>query len=156
MQNLLKVKENEKSDIEKNTLIKGDDLLEGRPSSKGRLGWSNQKDKIGSTVSLEKAESYEEAFAKIEAATGIHDIDRLVQNFIQAEENNFALFKFVNDLSNEIEVLESQISEMQEELEKNRGQGQSTDNNRKKILKELEEKLSKTEMKAEQLGLDYG
>ena len=87
------------------------------------MGWSNQKEKIASTVSLEKAESYEEAFAKIEAATGIHDIDKLVQNFIQAEENNFALFKFVNDLSNEIEVLEAQISEMSEELEKNRGQG---------------------------------
>ena len=96
-----------------------------------------------------KAESYEEAFAKIEAATGIHDIDKVVHNFIQAEENNFALFKFVNDLSNEIEILESQISEMQEELERNRGAGQSTDNHRRRILKELEEKLSKTEMKAE-------
>jgi hypothetical protein len=35
-----------------------------------------------STVTLEKAESYEEAFAKIEAATGIHDIEVLVKNFI--------------------------------------------------------------------------
>ena len=42
------------------------------------MGWSNQKEKIASTVSLEKAESYEEAFAKIEAATGILDIDKLV------------------------------------------------------------------------------
>ena len=45
---------------------------------------------------------------------------------------------------------------MQEELERNRGQGHSTDNHRKRILKDLEEKLSKTEMKAEQLGLEYG
>jgi hypothetical protein len=62
---------------------------------------------------LERVESYEEAFAKIEAATGIHDIDVLVQNFITAEEKNFALFKFVNELSNEIENLEFQINEMQ-------------------------------------------
>eukprot|EP00350_Pseudokeronopsis_sp_OXSARD2_P006075 CAMPEP_0170543506 /NCGR_PEP_ID=MMETSP0211-20121228/2600_1 /TAXON_ID=311385 /ORGANISM="Pseudokeronopsis sp., Strain OXSARD2" /LENGTH=60 /DNA_ID=CAMNT_0010846905 /DNA_START=889 /DNA_END=1071 /DNA_ORIENTATION=- len=59
-----------------------------------------------------------EAFAKIEAATGIHDIDQLVKNFIQAEEKNFTLFKFVNELSNEIENLEVQIADMQEEIDR--------------------------------------
>jgi hypothetical protein len=44
--------------------------------------WSSQKDRTQAAVSLEKVESYEEAFAKIEAATGIHDIDILVTNFI--------------------------------------------------------------------------
>ena len=118
--------------------------------------WSTQKEKIQTTVTLEKAESYEEAFAKIEAATGIHDIDVLVKNFIQAEEKNFALFKFVNELSNEIENLEAQINEMQIEVDRNRGSGTSTDFQRKRALKDLEEKLSKTEMKAEQLGLEFG
>jgi hypothetical protein len=64
------------------------------------------KEKAHTVVSIEKVESYEEAFAKIEAATGIHDIETLVNNFIQAEEKNFALFKFVNELSNDIENLE--------------------------------------------------
>lgn len=45
---------------------------------------------------------------------------------------------------------------MQTEIDKYRGQGSSSDNQRKKALKDLEEKLSKTEMKAEQLGLEYG
>lgn len=80
----------------------------------------------------------------------------LVKNFIQAEEKNFALFKFVNELSNEIENLEAQINEMQIEIDRNRGQGSSTDYQRKRALKDLEEKLSKTEMKAEQLGLEFG
>ena len=75
-----------------------------RSANKSKTNWATSKDKA--TVSLEKAESYEEAFAKIEAATGIHDIDVLVKNFIQAEEKNFTLFKFVNELSNEIENLE--------------------------------------------------
>lgn len=86
------------------------------------------KDKTQATVSLEKAESYEEAFAKIEAATGIHDIDVLVKNFIQAEEKNFTLFKFVNELSNEIENLEQQINDMHNEIDRNKGSGASTDN----------------------------
>ena len=72
-------------------------------------------------VAFEKAESYEEAFAKIEAATGIHDIEKLVADFIQNEEKNFTLFKFVNELSNEIENLESQISDMQDEIDRYRG-----------------------------------
>jgi uncharacterized protein YlxW (UPF0749 family) len=45
---------------------------------------------------------------------------------------------------------------MQTELERSRGSGTTTDHQRKKALKDLEEKLSKTEMKAEQLGLEFG
>ena len=56
--------------------------------------------------------SYEEAFNKIQAATGITDIDTLVTTFITAEEKNFKLFKFVNELSNEIENLEVQIQDL--------------------------------------------
>ena len=37
-------------------------------------------------------EVYEEAFAKMQAATGISDIDELVENFINAEDQNFSLF----------------------------------------------------------------
>ena len=52
----------------------------------------------------------------------------MVKNFIQAEEKNFTLFKFVNELSNEIENLEGQISEMHNEIDRNKGSGTSTDN----------------------------
>ena len=105
---------------------------------------------------MEKVESYEEAFAKIEAATGIHDIEILVNNFIKAEEQNFTLFKFVNELSNDIEALEAEIAEMEKEVDNSKGQGRVSDNHRKKEMKELEERLSKTQMRAEQLGLEYG
>jgi len=61
--------------------------------------------------------SYEEAFGKIEEATGIADIDQLVDTFIQAEERNFKFFKFVNQQSDEIEVLEGQIQGIQGEID---------------------------------------
>ena len=69
---------------------------------------------------------YEEDFAKIQAATQIRDFDKLVEIFIKNEEKvvsfvlvcifilflqNFQMFKFVNELSNEIEDLEKQIYE---------------------------------------------
>ena len=61
--------------------------------------------------------SYEEAFTKIEEATGVKDVDKLVENFIQAEERNFKMFKFVNQQSDDIEALENQISSIQSEID---------------------------------------
>jgi len=49
------------------------------------------------TLSHEKVLSYEDAFSSIEQATGISDVDTLVENFIKAEERNFNIFTFVNE-----------------------------------------------------------
>ncbi len=151
MRELMKFKEMEKSDLERMTLNKTDAAEDSRGKKQGMRTqqWTASKEKVQTTVSLEKVESYEEAFAKVEAATGIHDIDVLVDNFIKAEEKNFTLFKFVNEMSNDIENLEQDINAMLQIIDMSKGQGMSTDNQRKKALKDLEEKLSKTEMKAE-------
>ena len=65
--------------------------------------------------------SYEEAFAKIQQATGIKDIDELVTTFIEAKDQNFALLKYVNELNAEDEKLEEQINELRAEIEKYNG-----------------------------------
>merc|ERR1719198_1570876 len=44
--------------------------------------WGVAKDKATINSHIEKIQSYEEAFAKIQAATGISDVDELVQNFM--------------------------------------------------------------------------
>jgi len=108
------------------------------------------KDKAAQQAALQKVQSYEEAFAKIQESTGISDIDELVTTFIEAEDKNFSLFNYVNELNNEVEKLEEQIEHTRSEIEKHRGQGQSTDGQRKRILQDLEEKLQRTEAKAEQ------
>lgn len=53
--------------------------------------------------------SYEEAFAKIQEATGIADTEELVTAFINVEDQNFSLFNFVNEMNQEIEKLEEQV-----------------------------------------------
>ena len=53
------------------------------------------------------------------AATGINDIELLVKNFIQGEERNFSMFKFINDINEQIDTFEAQIMEMQTEIDKN-------------------------------------
>lgn len=97
-----------------------------------------------------KNKSAEEVFTKIMAATGITDIGVLVQTFIQAEEKNFALFKFVNELNQEIENYETQIFEMQSEIDRNLAEG-GQDSQKRKQVKELEKKLAMTNEEIHQM-----
>jgi len=97
----------------------------------------------------EKITNYEEAFSKIQAATGICDIDELVQNFINAEDQNFTLFKYNNELSADIEKLDQQISDYKEEYTALSGSGtRKEDTDKVKILETLEEKWSDIDKKA--------
>jgi len=116
--------------------------------SKGN--WSQAKEKAAQKASLDRVQSFEEAFQQIKAATGIDNIDELVQTFIDAEDQNFSLFNYVNELNNEVEKLEEQISEIKAEIEKYKGQGGQNDRQRKKLLKDLEDRLASTEARAEQ------
>jgi len=43
-----------------------------------------------------KLKEYQDAFDSILKATGAKNIDELVSNFIEAEERNFTLSKYVN------------------------------------------------------------
>merc|ERR1712070_1344614 len=107
-------------------------------------------------MNVEKVQVYEEAFAKIQAATGISDIDELVQNFVNAEDQNFSLFNYANELSGDIEKLEAQISELKEELEQLKGVGSGqADAQKQKVLSDLEERWNTMDKKAEQHELKY-
>lgn len=117
--------------------------------------WAIARDKASMHVQAEKVQTYEEAFARIMDATNIRSIDELVDTFINAEDKNFTLFNFVNELTSEIEKLEEQISDIKAEVDKYRGQDMNSDHQRKKILKDLEEKLGRTETKAEQYDAKF-
>lgn len=115
--------------------------------SKG--AWGIAKDKESIKLSMEKVQSYEEAFAKIQKATGITDIDELVQTFVNAEDQNFTLFNYANDLTAQQEKLEESIKDYKKEAIKYSGAGQAEENSkRKKILEGLETKLQTTDTRA--------
>ncbi|GMH39417.1 hypothetical protein BSKO_07315 [Bryopsis sp. KO-2023] len=108
------------------------------------------KQAIAQNVSMEKVHQYGGAFEMIQQATGIKDIDELVNTIIAAEDQNFTLFNYVNELNQEIEKLEEQISEVKAEIELYKGRGLNSDNQKKRVLKELEEQLQKMEDQADQ------
>ena len=118
-------------------------------------GWSNMKGKEDIPLTQDKVKLYEEAFDKIREHTNITDVEEIVQTFLEAEEKNFSLFNYVNELNSEIERLELQISDTKVEIEKYKGQGVSTDTQRKQILRNLEEKLQRTDVKADEYQVKY-
>jgi uncharacterized phage infection (PIP) family protein YhgE len=106
-------------------------------------------------LSLEEMEGFEEALARIREETGLEDIDDVIAKFLESEEKNFSLFNYVNDLNSEIERLESSIGEVKAKIEAYKGQGMSSDTQRKKVIRELDEKLSLTETKTEEYEQGY-
>ncbi|KAL4455785.1 hypothetical protein ABPG74_003195 [Tetrahymena malaccensis] len=106
------------------------------------------KDRNGNQHQSEKIQRFEEDFAKIQAATKVNDFEKLVNTFIENEEKNFQTFKFVNELSNEIEELEKQIGELRSELDQYKG-GSNMDIQYKRKIKEFEEVMTRAENKSE-------
>lgn len=120
---------------------------------------SNQRKKKDEKEKGDKAEetieSYESAFQTIKEATGIEDIDQLVSKFIEVEDKNFALFNYVNELNNEIELLQEQISESREDIEKFKSEEVEMASQRKALLKGLEDSLSSSTEQADQYDTQY-
>ena len=89
-------------------------------------------------LSTEKISSYEDALLLVQQTTGIFDTGDIVTKFLESEDINFSLFNYVNDINSEIERIEHSIAEMRNKIEKYRGQGMSTDTQRRVILRDLE------------------
>mmetsp|Transcript_34873 Transcript_34873/g.76088 ORF Transcript_34873/g.76088 Transcript_34873/m.76088 type:complete len:546 (-) Transcript_34873:185-1822(-) len=118
--------------------------------------WQTAGSLVTMSGNTEKVTSYEEAFAKIQAATGICDIDELVQNFINSEDQNFSLFKYNNLLSADIEKLEQQIAEYKEEHVALSGSGSRKEDTEKvKLLETLAEKWEDIDRKAIHYEIKY-
>lgn len=99
---------------------------------------------------MEKVQSYEEAFTQIQRATGISDIDTLVRQFIENEDQNFKMFNYLNELNQEIEKGEEQINELKLETEKYRGQDKGAASQRKRLIRDLQERTADVEAKTAQ------
>ncbi|CAD7975422.1 unnamed protein product [Amoebophrya sp. A25] len=117
--------------------------------------WMIAKGKVAQSANTERITVYEEAFAKIQAATGISDIDDLVQNFVNAEDGNFSLFNYANLLNNQIERLDLEIQALKGEYETLKSGGPGGSNEKQKLLGELEEKWNRADKRAEHYELKY-
>ena len=63
-------------------------------------------------------------------------------NNYTVEDQNFALFNYVNELNGEMELLQEQIQQIQDNIKQFESQGVEMEEKRKEILKELELELT--------------
>eukprot|EP00928_Gymnodinium_smaydae_P098309 TRINITY_DN9116_c0_g3_i1.p1 TRINITY_DN9116_c0_g3~~TRINITY_DN9116_c0_g3_i1.p1 ORF type:complete len:545 (-),score=211.27 TRINITY_DN9116_c0_g3_i1:107-1741(-) len=130
--------------------------LKREKSAASRNNWELTKTGAPTNVSQERVNSYEEAFARIQAATGICEIDELVQTFINAEDQNYSFFKYNNLLREDIEKMEAQIAEYKDEyISLSGSSSRKEDTERLRLLTSLEEKLSQIEQRADSYDIRY-
>nr|XP_011413836.2 coiled-coil domain-containing protein 63 [Crassostrea gigas] len=91
----------------------------------------------------------EEAFQRIREATGEDDVDFIVTNFIRRENENFALFQYVNEINDEVEQLHDEIYNMQAEIKQFEKDDIKNEGVRVQMLKDLEEKSDKIRQQRE-------
>jgi len=108
------------------------------------VAWRQRKETLESERKKESqedsVETYEAAFERIKEMTGLENLDELVRRFIEVEDKNFALFNYVNEQNNEIESLNEDMETIRTEIEMFKLQGTELEEQRRKILKELEDK----------------
>mmetsp|Transcript_40729 Transcript_40729/g.77773 ORF Transcript_40729/g.77773 Transcript_40729/m.77773 type:complete len:538 (+) Transcript_40729:438-2051(+) len=104
------------------------------------------------TADDSQVQSYSEAFAKIQAASGIAEFDDLMSTFISAEDENYRFYKYVDELTQEISRLEEQILDIQKEIEQYRVVDESKSVSHEGEQSVLQQRLDKTAQKTEQLA----
>lgn len=127
LKEFMKIKTQERSEDE--------ELITWRKRKETEANEKRRKEKEEHSV-----EAYEAKFKEIEEITGEHDLDKLVERFIQVESRNYALFNYVNELNNQVENLQEQIEQIRTEMKQFEKQGIEMEEQRKHILKELEQK----------------
>lgn len=98
-------------------------------------------------ISQERMLIYETELEVLRTTTGLHDVEAIATRFLESEEQNFSLFNYVNSINSEVERLEHSIADIKTQIEKYRGQGMSTDTQRKKALKDLDLKIERTQIR---------
>ncbi|XP_057299829.1 coiled-coil domain-containing protein 63-like [Hydractinia symbiolongicarpus] len=117
--------------------IKSEDRAEMHGLSMQYNSKREEREKVGEKE--ETIQSYESAFEQIKETTEIDDLQLLVGKFIETEDKNFALFNYVNELNNEIEMLREQIVEVENEIELFKQDSVGLEEQRERIMKDLQD-----------------
>ncbi|XP_060818371.1 coiled-coil domain-containing protein 63-like [Bombus pascuorum] len=89
----------------------------------------------------DKIENYKNILQLIKEFTGVHDINKLIAHFIKQEEENFALFSYVNELNDELEGLQSRMAQLTIAIQDARIMNEVTDQEQAETLEKLKREL---------------
>ena len=83
----------------------------------------------------------EDAFEQIKESTGIGSIEEIVTTFIKSEEQNYALYNYVNNLTQELETLEDQNRKLNKQIMAKEANEYELDSQQKEQLGKLSKEL---------------
>uniref|UniRef100_A0A8C5YT50 Coiled-coil domain containing 63 n=1 Tax=Marmota marmota marmota TaxID=9994 RepID=A0A8C5YT50_MARMA len=92
----------------------------------------------------ESFESYQVAHLRLMKLVEDGNLSQLIEEFLAKEEKNFARFTYIMELNNDMEMMNKKTQGIQDEITHLRSQQQSSHDDSRSVLKELEEKLRKT------------
>ncbi|XP_066589533.1 putative leucine-rich repeat-containing protein DDB_G0290503 [Prorops nasuta] len=101
-----------------------------------------------------KIATYTHILKQIKEFAGEKDIDKLTMHFIKQEEENFALFNYVNDLNEELESLQSKVNELRAAIDEARVANASRQKEQTESLEKLEQQLDEQTRLADEAELD--
>jgi chromosome segregation ATPase len=132
--------------------VRGSMSVEEEESLKARLDHinrdlNNADNKRGATE--DKIRSYEEAFEKLQQATGIRDINELVATFINNEDETFSLFSYIQSINQEVDQTEEKTARLKADMKKYQEDQGESQVQRKQALDNLKEKLARVQKKQE-------
>ena len=113
--------------------------------------WQLAKEKAMTDLLKEQALNFEEAFEKLQAATGFAKIEDFVSHFIQIEELNFHRFQYMHSLNIDIEKMEEEIRQLTEEAKRAVTENKGKDDHWQQIKVNTMERVDKITTQDEQL-----
>lgn len=119
-------------------------------SHRGGGGGNSSSNGGAEESDAQRLRNYEEVFESLRTSTNSADLERVVHKFLHAEEDNFSLFSYVNDLGREVEQLEKQRAQLLHEMDGVTG-GSDADRERRQTLQQLEDKLRAEEIAKDRL-----
>ncbi|GLH03859.1 hypothetical protein R5R35_009908 [Gryllus longicercus] len=92
---------------------------------------------------------YKSILYQIREFMGEEDIDRIAAKFVKQEEENFALFNYVNELNNELQVLQDQVEDLRTRIDEQRVLNQEREQQQQQRLETMQEELEKLRHEAD-------
>ncbi|GMF10011.1 unnamed protein product [Phytophthora lilii] len=98
--------------------VRGNMKLEDEQQLKKTLQKLDMTDKQNISSINEKLQEFETTFAALQQEMGVDDYHELVEVYSRKEEENFALFRYVQSTNNEVEQLEDEKLALEREIQK--------------------------------------
>ncbi|KAL3856441.1 hypothetical protein ACJMK2_011199 [Sinanodonta woodiana] len=127
--------------------IKGNDrneFKEEENAKKKRVSGDRDSDADKLTI-----KTLEQAFERIKEITGKDDLSTIVQDFLMKEDENFALYNYINEITDEVDALQEEINNQNKEIKLMEDDDVKHKKARLKLLKELEIKVEKLSQEAD-------